>query len=123
MAFTILLILAGLMGASGVALAAAGAHAAPHAGLASAAYLLLFHATAVLGGSALTHQGLVWRPLALAAAIAWVVGAVLFAGDVSAGAFFGHRLFPVAAPAGGGILIAAWLAFAAAALVGALHRS
>jgi len=123
MAFTILLILAGLMGASGVVLAAAGAHAAPHAGLASAAYLLLFHATAVLGGSALTHQGLVWRPLALAAAIAWVVGAVLFAGDVSARAFFGHRLFPVAAPTGGSILIAAWLAFAAAALVGALHRS
>jgi uncharacterized membrane protein YgdD (TMEM256/DUF423 family) len=63
------------------------------------------------------------RPLALAAAIAWVVGAVLFAGDVSAGAFFGHRLFPFAAPAGGSILIAAWLAFVAAALVGALHRS
>ena len=120
MAFTILLILAGLMGASGVVLAAAGAHAAPHAGLASAAYLLLFHATAVLGSSALTHQGLVWRPLALAAAIAWVVGSVLFAGDVSARAFFGHRLFPIAAPAGGSILIAAWLAFAAAALVG-LH--
>jgi uncharacterized membrane protein YgdD (TMEM256/DUF423 family) len=123
MAFTILLILAGLMGASGVVLAAADAHAAPHAGLASAAYLLLFHATAVLGGSALTHQGLVWRPLALAAAIAWVVGSVLFAGDVSARAFFGHRLFPVAAPAGGSILIAAWFAFVAAALVGALHRS
>jgi hypothetical protein len=42
MAFTILLILAGLMGAGGVVLAAAGAHAAPHAGLAGAAYLLLF---------------------------------------------------------------------------------
>ena len=122
MAFSILLILAGLMGASGVILAAAGAHAAPHAGLASAAYLLLFHATAVLGGSALTYQGLVWRPLALAAAIAWVVGAVLFAGDVSARAFIGHRLFPFAAPAGGTILIAAWLALAVATLVGALNR-
>jgi uncharacterized membrane protein YgdD (TMEM256/DUF423 family) len=119
---SILLILAGLMGASGVGLAAAGAHAAPHAGLAGAAYLLLFHATAVLGGTALTQQGFVWRPLALAAAVAWVVGAVLFAGDVSARAFIGHRLFPFAAPAGGTILIAAWLAFAAAALAGALHR-
>ena|SRR6516165_967870 len=123
MAFTILLILAGLMGASGVVLAAAGAHAAPHAGLASAAYLLLFHATAVLGGSALTHQGLLWRPLALAAAIGWIVGAMLFAGDVSARAFIGHRLFPFAAPAGGTILIAAWLALAAAAVAGALNRS
>jgi len=123
MAFTILLILAGLMGAAGVVLAAAGAHAAPHAGLASAAYLLLFHATAVLGGSALTHQGFLWRPLALAAAIGWIVGTMLFAGDVSARAFIGHRLFPFAAPAGGTILIAAWLALAAAAVAGALNRS
>jgi uncharacterized membrane protein YgdD (TMEM256/DUF423 family) len=119
MAFSILLILAGLMGAGGVALAAAGAHAAPHAGLGSAAYLLLFHATAVLGGTALTQQGLLWRPLALAAGIAWIVGPVLFAGDVSARAFIGHRLFPLAAPIGGTILIAAWLALAAAALASA----
>jgi len=122
MASTILLILAGLMGAGGVVLAAAGAHAAPHAGLASAAYLLLFHATAVLGGTALTQQGLLWRPLALAAGVAWIVGAALFAGDVSARAFIGHRLFPFAAPAGGTILIAAWLALAAAALVAAFQR-
>jgi uncharacterized membrane protein YgdD (TMEM256/DUF423 family) len=122
MAFSILLILAGLMGAGGVVLAAAGAHAAPHGSLGSAAYLLLFHATAVLGGTALTQQGLLWRPLALAAGAAWIVGAVLFAGDVSARAFIGHRLFPMAAPAGGTILIAAWLALAAAALVAALQR-
>jgi uncharacterized membrane protein YgdD (TMEM256/DUF423 family) len=122
MAFSVLLILAGLMGAGGVVLAAAGAHAAPHAGLGSAAYLLLFHATAVLGGTALTQQGLLWRPLALAAAIAWVAGAVLFAGDVSARVFIGHRLFPMAAPTGGTILIAAWLALAAAALVAAFQR-
>jgi uncharacterized membrane protein YgdD (TMEM256/DUF423 family) len=31
-------------------------------------------------------------------------------------AFAGHRLFPMAAPAGGIILIAAWLALAAAAV-------
>ena len=122
MAFTVLLVLAGLMGAGGVVLAAAGAHAAPHAGLAAAAYLLLFHATAILGGAALTKQGLLWRPLVLAVLIAWVVGATLFAGDVSARAFIGHRLFPMAAPAGGTILIAAWLALAIAALAGAFKR-
>jgi uncharacterized membrane protein YgdD (TMEM256/DUF423 family) len=122
LAFTVLLILAGLMGAGGVVLAAAGAHAAPHAGLAAAAYLLLFHATAILGGAALTKMGLLWRPLALAVLIAWVVGATLFAGDVSARAFIGHRLFPMAAPAGGTILIAAWLALAIAALAGAFQR-
>ena len=122
MAFSILLILAGMMGASGVVLAAAGAHAAPHAGLAGAAYMLLFHAAAILGGTALTQQGLLWRPLALAGLIGWAVGAVLFAGDVSVRAFIGHRLFPMAAPIGGTILIAAWLALAIAALAGAFQR-
>ena len=122
MAFSILLILAGLLGAGGVVLAAAGAHAAPHAGLAGAAYMLLFLAAAILGGTALTQQGLLSRPLALAALIGWAVGAVLFAGDVSVRAFIGHRLFPMAAPIGGTILIAAWLALAIAALAGAFQR-
>ncbi len=123
MVLTILLILAGLMGAAGVILAAAGAHAAPTAGLDSAAYLLLFHAVAMLGGSALLQQGQLWRPLALLVLVAWVAGAALFAGDVSARAFMGHRLFPMAAPTGGMILIVAWLGFAVAALVGALQRA
>jgi uncharacterized membrane protein YgdD (TMEM256/DUF423 family) len=79
-------------------------------------------ATAILGAPALTKQGLLWQPLALAALIAWVVGATLFAGDVSARAFIGHRLFPMAAPTGGTILIAAWLALAIAALAGAFQR-
>ncbi len=40
----------------------------------------------------------------------------LFAGDVAARAFIGARLFPMAAPAGGMILIASWLGVALAAL-------
>ena len=114
--------LAGLMGASGVVLAAAGAHAAPNAGLDSAAYLLLFHAAAVLGGAALTQQGLLWRPLALAVLIAWIAGSALFSGDVALRAFAGHRLFPMAAPTGGVILIAAWLGLFAAAIAALLQR-
>lgn len=122
LAFTILVVLAGLMGAGGIALAAAGAHAAPGAGLDSAAYMLLFHAVALLGGASLAQQGLLWRPLLLAILVAWVVGAVLFSGDIALRAFSGHRLFPLAAPTGGVVLIAAWLALAVAA-VGALLRS
>ena len=122
MALTLLIALAGLMGASGIVLAAAGAHAAPQAGLDGAAYLLLFHAAAMLGGAALTHQGLLWRPLMLAVLAGWVLGAVLFSGDITLRAFTGHRLFAMAAPTGGIILIAAWLALAAAA-IGALLRS
>jgi len=120
---TILIVLAGLMGAAGIALAAAGAHAAPGAGLDGAAYMLLFHAAAVLGGTALLQQGaLLWRPLALVVLVAWIAGAALFSGDIALRAFAGHRLFPYAAPSGGMILIAAWLGLIVAAVVGAASR-
>jgi uncharacterized membrane protein YgdD (TMEM256/DUF423 family) len=122
MALPIVLLLAGLMGAGGVMIAAADAHAAPGAGLAAAAYMLLFHAAALVGGAALLQQGVLWRPLTLAVLAAWIIGATLFSGDVALRAFAGHRLFPMAAPSGGIILIAAWLGLAAAA-VGALVRS
>ena len=46
----------------------------------------------------------------------------VFSGDVALRTFAGHRLFPMAAPTGGIVLIAAWLGLAAAA-VGALLRS
>jgi uncharacterized membrane protein YgdD (TMEM256/DUF423 family) len=117
------MVLAGLMGASGIALAAAGAHAAPNAGLDSAGHMLLFHAAALLGGTALAQQGLVWRPLLLAVLFAWVAGAALFSGDIAMRAFAGHRLFAFAAPAGGIILIVAWLALAAAAIGGLIRHA
>lgn len=113
----IFIVLAGLMGASGIALAAAGAHAAPAAGLDSAGSMLLFHAAAVVGGVALARQGAVVRPLLLVALVAWVLGGVLFSGDIAMRAFLGHRLFAMAAPSGGVILIIGWLALAGAALV------
>ncbi len=114
---TILMALAGLMGAGGVILLAAGAHAAPGAGLDSAGQMLLFHAAAVIGVAAALHQGLLVRPLALAVAIGLIVGAVLFSGDIAMRAFAGHRLFPMAAPTGGFVLIASWLGLAVAAIV------
>ena len=113
---TIFIVLAGLMGASGVVLAAAGAHAAPGAGLDSAASMLLFHAAAVVGAVALAREGAVVRPPLLVALVAWVLGGVLFSGDIAMRAFVGHRLFAMAAPSGGVILIIGWLALAAAGL-------
>lgn len=110
------LFLAGLMGACGVGLAAAAAHGASTTGLDSAAWLLLFHATALLGAASLAGQHLLWRPLALAAMSCFVAGAVLFAGDIAMRAFAGNRLFPMAAPAGGTLLLVGWLVLAAAAL-------
>jgi uncharacterized membrane protein YgdD (TMEM256/DUF423 family) len=112
----ILIALAGVMGAAGVALTAAGAHGKPGVGLDSAGFLLLIHAAAVLGGVALARQGLVIRPLGIVTLCGFVLGAGLFAADVSARAYVGSRLFPFAAPAGGLILIASWLVLVAAAL-------
>jgi uncharacterized membrane protein YgdD (TMEM256/DUF423 family) len=118
MTTTLPLALAGIMGAAGVVLAAVGAHGKPGAGLDSAAHLLLFHAVAVLAALALLDAGRLARLAALLAVAGWVLGATLFAGDVALRAFTGHRLFPMAAPTGGMILIAAWLALTVAALTG-----
>jgi uncharacterized membrane protein YgdD (TMEM256/DUF423 family) len=112
----ILIALAGLMGAAGIVLAAAGAHGKPGIGLDSAGYLLLIHALAVMGGVLLARQGVILRPLGLIALWGFGAGAALFAGDVAARAYLGSRLFPFAAPAGGLILIASWLTMVAAAL-------
>jgi len=112
----ILIVLAGLMGACGIVLAAANAHLAAGTGLDSAAYLLLFHAAAILGGAALVRLGLLWRPAALAALAGFALGGALFAGDIASRTFAGHRLFPFAAPTGGTLLIAAWLTLTVAAI-------
>jgi uncharacterized membrane protein YgdD (TMEM256/DUF423 family) len=119
---SLFLIIAGVFGAAGIALAAAGAHT-PSAGLDSAANILLFHALAILGGTALLLQGMLSRQLALLALAAWVLGTILFSADVALRAFVGQRLFPMAAPTGGTILILAWLVLAAAAFAKAFDHS
>ena len=114
----LLVVLAGLMGAGGVVLAAASAHAVPNVGLDSAGHMLSLHAAAVLGGTAILSSGMMWRPLGAIALFGLVLGALLFSGDIALRALAGHRLFPMAAPTGGTIMIVSWLAFAVAAIVG-----
>jgi uncharacterized membrane protein YgdD (TMEM256/DUF423 family) len=109
------LVLAGLMGAAGVVLAALAAHAAPGTGLDGASRMLLIHAVAILAVAALAASGRLWNAAAHLATAGWIVGGVLFAGDIALRALTGHRLFPMAAPTGGTLLIAAWLIFALAA--------
>jgi uncharacterized membrane protein YgdD (TMEM256/DUF423 family) len=118
----ILIALAGLMGAAGIMLTAAGAHSKPGVGLDSAGYLLLIHAVAVLAGTVAARQGVILRPLGLVVLWGFVAGAGLFAADVAARAYLGGRLFPYAAPAGGSILILAWLVLIAAALAALAGR-
>ena len=112
---SILLVIAGLMGAAGITLSAVGAHAYPGAGLDSAGQILLFHAAAVMGVAAAIDRGLLSRTLGIPAAWGLVVGSALFAGDVSLPIYAGVGLFPRAAPVGGIILIVSWIGAAAAA--------
>ena len=114
-AVRILVILAAIMGADGVMLAAASAHGADASRLASASSMLLFHACAVLGAVALAAHGVINARISLAAAFGFVVAAALFAGDLTLRHYAGRGLFPMAAPTGGTLLIASWLALAVAA--------
>ena len=106
---------AGLMGASGVALAAMAAHLPDATRLGTASSMLLFHAVATLGAVALSERHLLQPNIGLIAALGFVAGSALFAGDLALRQFAGHSLFPMAAPTGGTVLIASWLVVTVAA--------
>ncbi|MDQ6432790.1 DUF423 domain-containing protein [Mesorhizobium sp. LHD-90] len=108
MAERVLVVIAGLAGAAGVALSAAAAHGSGQ-NLQTAANLLLIHAPALLATALLAG-----RAARLGGAVL-ALGLVLFCGDLLARDFLGGRLFPYAAPAGGLLLIAGWLVIAASA--------
>jgi uncharacterized membrane protein YgdD (TMEM256/DUF423 family) len=111
----VLIVLAGVMGADGVILAASSAHQADASRLGAASSMLLFHACAVLATVALAERALIHARIGIAAAIGFVIAAALFAGDLTLRQYAGHGLFPMAAPTGGTLLIASWLALAVAA--------
>jgi uncharacterized membrane protein YgdD (TMEM256/DUF423 family) len=106
---------AGLMGASGVALAAMAAHLPDATRLGTASSMLLFHAAATLGAVALSERHILQPRIGLIAALGFVAGSALFAGDLALRQFAGHSLFPMAAPTGGTVLIASWLVVTVAA--------
>jgi uncharacterized membrane protein YgdD (TMEM256/DUF423 family) len=114
--FRIVVVLAAVMGAGGVILAAAAAHQPDATRLASASSMLLFHATAVLATVALTERGIIHPKIGVTAAFGFVIAAALFAGDLTLRQYAGRSLFPMAAPTGGTLLIASWLALAVAAV-------
>lgn len=106
----LILLLAGLIGAAGVGLAAAGTHIGG-AFLGPAAAMCLAHAPALLA----LHAGHRMFRTATASALVLGLGTLLFAGDMAARQFFGHGLFAMAAPAGGMVMMFGWLLAAAGA--------
>jgi uncharacterized membrane protein YgdD (TMEM256/DUF423 family) len=103
--------LAALMGAGGVALAAAAVHADGSELANTASLFLILHAAALMALSAHARVGEGSQRL-LAAGFALAAGAILLSADLAARAFLGARLFPFAAPIGGSLMILAWLAVA-----------
>ncbi len=108
---------AGVTGAGGIILAAAAAHGVPDPRLQTAANFLILHAAATLAvcglALALPQRG-IWF---LGAAALLLSGSLLFGGDLWARALAGTRLFPMAAPLGGTLLIIGWALVTLAALI------
>ncbi len=96
-------LIAGLLGASGVAAAALAAHGGYGENLRIASEFALIHATLVIA--------LLRAPdrTAQIAAVIVVLGALLFCGDLALRALAGHALAPMAAPTGGLVMIAGWV--------------
>lgn len=104
---------AGIFGACGVALAAAGAHLAGGSTVTVAAYFSLFHAAALvaLAGLAACAE----RPAGLCAAATGIAaGTLLFSGDLALRGLAKVLLFHMAAPAGGMLMIGGWIVAAVA---------
>jgi uncharacterized membrane protein YgdD (TMEM256/DUF423 family) len=99
---------AALLGAGGVALAALSTHADGGDLGKTASQFLILHAGAILGVSAHARVASS-RGLWLAGA-ALGLGTLLFSGDLTSRAFSGARLFPLAAPIGGSLIMLAWIA-------------
>jgi uncharacterized membrane protein YgdD (TMEM256/DUF423 family) len=109
------LILAGvaaLMGAAGVGLAAAGAHASGGELASRGALFLLLHAAAALAIAA--HARVATHSARALVIVGFVMeaGAALFSAELAMRAFTGERIVPFAAPIGGSTMMISWLALA-----------
>ncbi|MDQ0321358.1 uncharacterized membrane protein YgdD (TMEM256/DUF423 family) [Pararhizobium capsulatum DSM 1112] len=105
--------IAGMMGAAGVAAAAAASHGADPRLLGGASAMCLAHAPALIALAA------AWEKLRLAATSALLLslGTALFAADLTMRHFAGHGLFPMSAPTGGTLMMIGWLTLAVGALL------
>ncbi|MGY5800484.1 DUF423 domain-containing protein [Agrobacterium rhizogenes] len=109
------LFIAGILGASGVALAAAATHGGDTHFLGAASTMSLAHAPALLA----LYAGYDRIRIAPIAAVLLGLGTLIFAGDLISRHFGGSSLFPMAAPTGGMGMIAGWAVIA----LGAFFRT
>jgi uncharacterized membrane protein YgdD (TMEM256/DUF423 family) len=112
--------IAGLLGAAGVALAAVAAHRVGDPSLTTAALFLVVHAAAVIGLTALAGNT-AWPAGFLASASLMLLAVMLFSGDVTSRVLLEGRLFPMAAPLGGSLLILAWIGAGLTGIIAAIR--
>lgn len=106
----ICLVISGLTGAIGIISLALAAHAGDSTTLGTAARMLMFHAPVFLAIGILAQSRKVL--LLPFTALCLTCGLVLFCGDLFSRTFLESRLFPMAAPIGGMLLIVGWIALA-----------
>ena len=104
----------GIAGALGVGSLALSAHASASGLLMTVAQMLLAHAPVFLGIGILSQ--IRRAPLLPMAATGFALGLTLFCGDLASCIAFEHRLFPMSAPIGGGLVILSWIVLALSAL-------
>jgi uncharacterized membrane protein YgdD (TMEM256/DUF423 family) len=109
------LILAGvaaLMGAAGVAMAAAGVHESGGELAERGALFLLLHAAAALAIAAHARVAIASARALVVVGFVMEAGAALFSAELAMRAFTGERIFPFAAPIGGTTMMLSWVALA-----------
>jgi uncharacterized membrane protein YgdD (TMEM256/DUF423 family) len=116
-----MVLLGGLSGGLGVALSAMAAHLPGGELLANAANMLLFHAPAFLALAALRGTGP--RGVLAFATLALAIGLALFAGDLASRVMLGDRLFAMAAPTGGSLMILGWAGILVAGVARLMRRA
>lgn len=111
----LVIFIAGLMGAAGVAAAAAGAHMSSDPNLTTAAYFLMLGAAGALAAAGLAQARGASLAIADAGAAIIALGALLFGSALALRALWNIAIFPMAAPTGGTMLILGWIVVALAA--------
>ena len=110
------LMIAGLFGALGVGLWAYATHTGqPSAAI--AAQMLLIHAAALVALTAARKLDLLPGRAAIYLISLMAAGVILFSGDLAMRALAGQRLFAMASPTGGLLMIASWLGLAVLPLI------
>jgi uncharacterized membrane protein YgdD (TMEM256/DUF423 family) len=110
------LMIASLFGAAGVGLWAVSTHSGATSAV-IAAQMLLIHAAAIAGLTSCRKGGLLHDAVARHALSGLILGVALFSGDLALRGLAGAKLFPMAGPVGGMVMMVAWVALAASALL------